>query len=405
MYVWLRMGVNVAELLLFLTGIYYFVISLFSLGTYRRRYVSNKINRFAIVIPAHNEQSVIAGLLKSLRQLEYPQDHYRVFVLADNCTDATPYIAAACGVRVIERQDRKRSGKGHALNYAFSYLLGLDEKFDYISVVDADNLAGPRFLTELNDCANMGYQAVQGYIDSKNARSSWLAHAYSVWYWITNRVSSLGRFNLGLGVRLGGTGFAVECDLLKTMNFDTDCLAEDADMSLHLAVEGIKVGWAHKAVVYDEKPTNFRQSLLQRVRWMQGIADAQGRYLGKLLHRGRFHAVMTLFDDMLGPVCYAFFLLVYVLATMSLLGLHETRLADMWTMPLNYVLLNLYIWGSIAVTLAGLLKDKKLNSRVVLNLFGFLLYIVSWIPAGVVGILKHSRKEWYHTEHDSSGVV
>ena len=49
-----------------------------------------KLCRFAIIIPAHNESSVIEGTVKSLlHDLDYPKDLYDVYVCADNCTDNT----------------------------------------------------------------------------------------------------------------------------------------------------------------------------------------------------------------------------------------------------------------------------------------------------------------------------
>src|SRR5437016_4801601 len=51
--------------------------------------------RFAILIPAHNEETVLGGLLESLRKLDYPRDSYSVHVVADNCTDTTAALVRA----------------------------------------------------------------------------------------------------------------------------------------------------------------------------------------------------------------------------------------------------------------------------------------------------------------------
>jgi hypothetical protein len=45
--------------------------------------------RFAVVVPAHNEQEQIAQTVASLKAMDYPADKYRVVVVADNCTDET----------------------------------------------------------------------------------------------------------------------------------------------------------------------------------------------------------------------------------------------------------------------------------------------------------------------------
>src|SRR5690242_16080598 len=56
---------------------------------------SEQAIRFAILIPAHNEETVLGDLLESLRSLDYPHDSYSVHVVADNCTDSTAVLARA----------------------------------------------------------------------------------------------------------------------------------------------------------------------------------------------------------------------------------------------------------------------------------------------------------------------
>src|SRR4051812_26047971 len=43
--------------------------------------------RFAVVIPAHNEESGLPATLAGCRILNYPTAAVRIFVIADNCTD------------------------------------------------------------------------------------------------------------------------------------------------------------------------------------------------------------------------------------------------------------------------------------------------------------------------------
>ena len=54
--------------------------------------------RFDIVIPAHNEESVIAHVIGSAQRMDWPADRYRVVVVADNCTDATAAVARRAGI-------------------------------------------------------------------------------------------------------------------------------------------------------------------------------------------------------------------------------------------------------------------------------------------------------------------
>jgi Glycosyl transferase family 2 len=83
----------------------------------RNSAASSQFN-FAILIPAHNEEIMLDTLLDSLSVLDYPKDRYTVYVVADNCTDRTAELARARGwVRVYERHDEAKRGKGHALGW------------------------------------------------------------------------------------------------------------------------------------------------------------------------------------------------------------------------------------------------------------------------------------------------
>src|SRR5258708_25654450 len=79
--------------------------------------------RFAILVPAHNEEALIGRLLVSIAELEYPSEQYDVCVVADNCTDATASLARAAGARVYERRDDKEKAQGFALRWLLQQLI------------------------------------------------------------------------------------------------------------------------------------------------------------------------------------------------------------------------------------------------------------------------------------------
>ena len=102
----------------------------------------NKMSRFLILVPAHNEGEYLRPTLRSLRELDYPQDLFDVVTLADNCTDETAHVAAQEGSGVWERIDPTMRGKGHALAWA---LRRRDARlYDAIVFVDADTVSSPQ---------------------------------------------------------------------------------------------------------------------------------------------------------------------------------------------------------------------------------------------------------------------
>lgn len=407
----LKTLLDIIQICLFIIGAYYFVLAIFSLVVYEKRQTSGRQNTFALLVAAHNEEAVIGQLVESLQRLDYSRDKYEIFVVADNCTDSTARIASDMGATVWERENAEKRGKGYAMEFAFERIFALPENYEYICVFDADNLVDEKFLLHMNNKINEGYRAVQGYLDSKNPTDNWLTFSYSLWYWLNNRIAQLSRGNLDMGCRLGGTGFAVESQLIREFGWGATCLAEDTEFTLKLALSDIKVGWCHPAKVYDEKPALLGTSIKQRKRWMQGLSEVAVRYVKPLFKKGikekswsPIHMLMNFWSDTLYPLTVGVFWGVYVL---TLFMSEESRLfylvCGIWNQPVSMALLSIFTWGSLFLALAGLYNDHKLDRNLLKNSLGFLIYIVSWIPIGIMGFIKKDEKEWFHTPHSGKG--
>ena len=63
------------------------------------------------------------------------------------------------------------------------------------------------------------------------------------------------------------------------------------------------------------------------------------------------------------------------------------------------LLLTVFVWGNAFLMLAALYNDKKLNRHIIKNAWGFVIYLVTWVPVGIAGILAKDDKEWFHTPH------
>lgn len=280
-------GINVFQVSVIILTMYYLIISLFGFYKKEDKDVENckPEKKFALLVAAHNEEMVIGKIVDSLKELDYPKDLYDIFVIADNCNDKTAEIARKHGGNVHERNVSDKRGKGYALEWMFARIFKMDTQYDAIAIFDADNLVSKNFLNEMNYKLLKGYKVVQGYIDSKNPDDSWITQSYSISFWTANRLFQLGRANLGLSSQIGGTGFCMDTKILKKLGWGSTCLTEDLEFTCKLVLNGHKVGWAHNAIVYDEKPLTLQQSWNQRKRWMQGFADVFSRFFVKLMKR------------------------------------------------------------------------------------------------------------------------
>src|SRR5690348_13014544 len=146
--------------------LYLFLLTLLSAGL-RALPASRRKLRFDIIVPAHNEEQVIAAAVASLKSVDWPQDQFRVVVVADNCTDATAAIASKAGAHVMQRQDREHRGKGYALDFAFTASRAR-QWANAVVVVDADAQVSSNLLEAFARRLERGDHAVQAHYGVSN---------------------------------------------------------------------------------------------------------------------------------------------------------------------------------------------------------------------------------------------
>jgi cellulose synthase/poly-beta-1,6-N-acetylglucosamine synthase-like glycosyltransferase len=393
---------QIVQVVIFIVGCYFFCISVF--GWIKRKedsvslYPPNK--RFALIIAAHNEELVIAHIIESLSLQNYPRELYDIFVIADNCTDRTAEIAATHGATVYERFNSEERGKGYALEWMFGKIYEMENRYDVVSVFDADNLVSSNFLTEMNKQLCKGHKVVQGYIDSKNPFDSWITCSYSISFWLSNRIFQLSRYYLGLSCGLCGTGFCIDLEVLRKIKWGATCLTEDLEFTMKLALNGMKVAWAHEAVVYDEKPLTLKQSWQQRKRWMQGHADCASRFLGPLFGKAFKEGDLTAFDCaiyLFQPLRYIFIGLVTAIMWFQTFFPASPFYSLKYVFPVEvwYALVFCQFFYGPAVILA----EKKFNLKVLLGFIIYPLYCLTWVPITIQGFASKDNKVWNHTLH------
>lgn len=274
---------------------FYIPVSLFKKPKAHRE---PKPHRFAVLLAARNERSVIGELIDSINAQDYPAHLINIFVIADNCTDDTALIAQEHGAVVYTRRDSLHVGKGYALNFlleqiARDYPAGF---FDAFLVLDADNVIAPNYITEMNKTFSDGYGIITSYRNSKNYGDNWISAGYALWFLREARYLNNARMLLGSSCAVSGTGFLFSREILERCGgWNFFLLTEDIEFSIDNVVRGEKIGYCGTAVLYDEQPTSFRQSWRQRLRWSRGYLQVFSRYGGRLM-RGIFHGSFSCYD-------------------------------------------------------------------------------------------------------------
>jgi cellulose synthase/poly-beta-1,6-N-acetylglucosamine synthase-like glycosyltransferase len=383
---------------------YYFVISIFG---WKKRIDKHEykgpLNSYAIIISAHDEETVISNTINSIKEVDYPSNKYEVFVVADNCSDRTASIAMESGASVYERINLQETGKGQALKWMFNILFHFDKKFDAVVILDADNLVAKDFLKQIDKKMSQGFEVVQGYRDMKNPWESWVTLSYAITYWLANRLSQLPRLYLGMNCTLTGSGYAVRTDTLKKIGWEIETLTEDVEFYFQLCLQDVKIGWAHEAITYDEQPITILQSWKQRTRWMQGHFSCVFIY-GKQLFRKLLQEKSIQAFDSLVMLLYPFFCVIgaMLMAIQGILTIVQIEDASIRTIVilvltsvLSFLVQNIY-------SLSVLADEKKANRKVILGLIILPLFNFTWIPIMIQGYFSRKNKKWAHISHSGS---
>lgn len=238
----------------------------------RKKMTPQDRKKFAIIIPAHNEEKVIEKTIRSVQHVSYPKELFDVIVVADNCTDATARISLACGAIVFQRNDTARRGKGFALNWIIPQVLERlpAPGYDACVFIDADSVMMPEFLEEMNISLHEGHRVVQSsdlVLDNSN---SWRVQLMLIAFALQNYVKQLGKSRLGFSILLKGNGMCFASDVLRTMKWDEGSLGEDLDMGVDLIRHGERVHFNPDAVVYALMPEHASSAATQRIRWEGG---------------------------------------------------------------------------------------------------------------------------------------
>ena len=351
-------------------------------------------HKFAIIIPARNEEKVIGNLVDSLKKLNYDQDKYTINVIVNNTTDNTLKVAKEHGAIAIDCKVPVKV-KADVLNYAFDYYKK-DKSIDAYVIFDADNVVHPDFLIYMNDALNNGYRVASSFRDAKNPSDSWVSSSYAVFYYIQNLFFCRSRMGLNANATITGTGFMIKKDIIDSDGFNTYTLTEDMEFAGQCALKGEKIYYAEKAITYDEYPVKFSASWKQRKRWSVGNLQCMKLYSFKLfisfLKKGSISML-----DMACNFCGMMAQLVIYL------NLGIFRIANF--SEGNPLIEQDYLSWVIGILIQMLLplitclylhkNIKTLWKGIVL----FPLFIYSWLPINIICFFKKDLK-WEEIKHE-----
>ena len=237
----------------------------------KNRFDSDQLPRLAVLIPAHNEEAIISGILEDVKSQAKEND--RIIVIADNCEDSTAAVAKSHGAEVFERFDETDRGKAYALRFALEKLE--EAPPEVVIVVDSDCRISPDTLAHLSSKAANLDRPVQGsYIFGEQQDGAASNNASSFTLWFKNHIRPLGSLRIGMPCQLTGSGMAFPWHVIRKVNVANQSLAEDTTLGLELAYAGHPPIFCPEARIDGQVPKEWGTLVQQRRRWEQGYLES-----------------------------------------------------------------------------------------------------------------------------------
>lgn len=247
------------------------------------------------LIPAHNEESLIAAAVQGL--LEQSVVPNKIIVVADNCTDGTvSAVQAMHESRVfVFATSGNRHKKAGALNQALQVLLHTLEDNDVVLVQDADSILNADFVenaaTHLRADRSLGaiggtFRAVPcGKDESLMAR--FLVHLQDNEY---ARYARDVRRLQGKCLVVTGTAAMFRASTLRKIStaringtlppgdgrggvYDVTVLTEDNELSFAVMTMGMRISAPRNCLLVTDAMTSWGQLWAQRLRWKRGAVE------------------------------------------------------------------------------------------------------------------------------------
>ncbi|WP_255484710.1 glycosyltransferase [Mucilaginibacter sp. X5P1] len=217
---------------------------------------------YGIIVTAYEQTDSLPAVVTSILKLNYT--NYLVYIVADKC-DITGLDFNDERVILLRPEETLASNtRSH-----FYAIRNFKRPHTRLTIIDSDNLVAPEYLHELDKYFDKGFLAVQGVRDAKNLNTTYarLDAARDIYYHFYD-----GKilFGIGSSATLAGSGMAFTTQLYRDSLENTDITGAGFDKVLQSIIVGndLRIAFADKAIVYDEKTTHADQLVKQRSRWI-----------------------------------------------------------------------------------------------------------------------------------------
>ena len=349
-------------------------------------------SNYLILFPAYHEDAVILHSIESFLQQDYPKDRYHVVVISDHMSPETNEQLSKLPITLLQ-PTFEHSSKAKALQYAIHSPVTLHHSpYDFVVILDADNIVQSDFLIQLNKIATPD-QAVQCHRTAKNADND-IAALDGISEEINNNIFRKGHNRIGMSSALIGSGMCFDYQWFAKNVNHLDSAVEDRELEALLMKQGIYIHYAEDIHVLDEKVSNSDTFQRQRLRWMSGQVQALIRmlpYIPKAIITGNINYIDKTIQQALIPRSILLVITPF-LTLVSLFAFYILPLPS-YIIPLKWLILLILLVAAILIAIPAPLRTEAL--------FGKLITLPRLVWRMLTNLINinPSNKEFIHTTH------
>ena len=346
--------------------------------------------KYAILIPARNEEKVIVGLMESLKRQSIKIDFNDVYVMVSDDKDLSIPILKKYKCNIFTRINSNLKRKGYALD---ELVKSIKKDYDLYFIFDADNILDKDFIKNMLEEYKKGYDIVTAKRLNKNPNDSVVSYCSGLLFTILN-IFNNDKCRNGENVILSGTGFYISGDIIKKLKgYPFNTLTEDYELTLYSIINNCSSGYSSKAIFYDEQPTNLKVSIKQRTRWVKGYFENRKKYNKLLIKEFKKTKKFDVFKEIIGIKGILFLLLGLIISLLSRFSI----------LKLMYFLLVLYLVLLLFTLFLLILDNSKVSNLLKLKtLFFNPIFLLSYL----ISLLKSfGSVSWDVIEHKKDDLV
>ena len=371
--------------------------------------------KLAVILPAYNEELVIAKTVQSI--LDAGMSANKIYVINDASKDKTSKIAAEFNINVVtntgitekRRQERRADafrsvgrrkkeinlGKANGVTNILSKILAdKSQDITHICFMDADTLVDVEYFNSIyrrlhNDeilCNQTGKRKIDILCGKvKSIPHNWLTSFRAYELWMSHAIHKVAQSTINSVTVAPGCASTYSIKALKDVIWSDDTSTEDMDATVQVALSGGVIKYEASAVVYTQDPNTIKDYFGQiQKRWYPGTWQVMGK------HKILLHGLFSLFHwecrmMMLEPVFFVGIIL-YTLFSNPINLIQFLGLSYLIVIPLAFI-------AAIHEKRFDILKYSLIFPIIlIINLFTFV-----W---NIGNIFKRSKKtlKWYSPE-------